>query len=84
MDLCNACKFNLSQYLNWFSNKPVKMFTPSCNQEKLRDHGIWKTCLELFAISILNIDYETFKDAKDDLNQPERLSEKTSKDDAIV
>ncbi len=78
MNLCNACKFNLDHYLNWFEDKPVKMFTPSCREERLRNFGIWKTCLELFAISILAVDYETFKDAKQDLDQPERLNPEAS------
>lgn len=61
-ELCNGCKRNLQQDLLGFEGKGMKASRSGCDNDILTRNCIKMTCLQLFAVSILNEEYEDIRD----------------------
>lgn len=61
-ELCSGCRWNLVQDLRGFEGNGVKASRRSCDNDILTRNCIKMSCLQLFAVSILNRDYEDIRD----------------------
>lgn len=55
MKICTDCERLLSRSLSAFQGNPTHLTALSCTKrEILEAHGIWYTCLELFAVHLIH------------------------------